>query len=291
MQPVAPVVVADAEVLDGDDNIPPAPPDFSHVLGSFETKYGAGGNRGKNIERAASFFREGVTIAPGETISFNKIVGARDEKNGFLKAPVIVAGEMTDGDGGGTCQVSSTLHGAALMAGLTIASRTPHSRPSGYIPPGMDATVVWPDVDLKIQNGSKLPVSLVMATSVDPKRKSAGLLHVEVRGGVEPGPKPEYTFKVEGTGQTFERRTKVPDGGAPPGYIKKAQKGANGIRVFSTLTVPGVSSTIWRSIYPPTDEVWEVASDWTGDAGMPWDYDAGLDAGLDAAKIFDAQAD
>lgn len=262
-------------------------PDFSKVLGSFETKYQAGGNRGKNIERAASFFRDGVVIAAGEILSFNKIVGARDEKNGFLKAPVIFNGEMTDGDGGGTCQVSSTLHAAALMAGVKIVTRRPHSRPSAYIPMGLDATVVWPDVDLKLKNETTLPVMVVMMTSVNPKNKSAGVIHVEFRGGCDPVPKPVYTFKSEPTGETFERRWKVPDGGAPPGYIKKAQKGLDGQTVYSTLKITSEDAETvlrWKSIYPPTDEVWEVASDWTPDAGMPWEYDAGSDGGRDAGR-------
>lgn len=254
----------------------PTPPDFSKVLGSYETKYGAGGNRGKNIERAASFFKDGVIIRPGETLSFNEVVGPRDEAHGFLKAPVILKGDMTDGDGGGTCQVSSTLHAACLMARLDIESRTPHSRPSGYLPLGMDATVVWPDVDFKVKNDGVLPVLIVMTTTTDPKSKWRGFLHVEVRGGQEPPPKPEYTFKVQGTGETFKRRTKDANPDAPAGYMKKVQRGANGMTVYSTLTFPEVSSTVWRSVYPPTDEVWEVGPGWSADAGlMPWDVDAG----------------
>lgn len=290
---VAPVVPVPAEAPKAEVPVEtptpaPAPADFSKVLGSYETKYGAGGNRGKNIERAASFFQDGIIVRPGEVLSFNEIVGPRDERNGFLKAPVIVNGEMTDGDGGGTCQVSSTLHAACLMARLSIESRTPHSRPSGYLPVGMDATVVWPNVDFKVKNEGPTPILIAMTTTQDPKRKYQGLLHVEVRGGQEPAPKPEYTTRIQGTGETFKRRTKDADAGAPAGFMKKVQKGANGMTVYSTLTFPEVSSTLWRSVYPPTDEVWEVGPGWSEEQGMPWEIDAGVDAAPAAPALRDA---
>ena len=84
--------------------------------------------------------------------------GARSEENGFHKAGEIFKGEMIEGVGGGTCQIASTLHAVAFFSGLDIIERLPHSRASAYIRPGLDATVVYPAVDLKLKNPFEFPV-------------------------------------------------------------------------------------------------------------------------------------
>jgi vancomycin resistance protein YoaR len=57
-----------------------------------------------------------------------------------------VDGAETTADGGGLCQVTSTLYNAALYAGLEITARTPHYSQLPYIRPGMDATVWYGDL-------------------------------------------------------------------------------------------------------------------------------------------------
>jgi hypothetical protein len=54
--------------------------------------------------------------------------------------------------------VASTFHAAAFLGGLDVIERLPHSRPSAYITMGLDATVVYPIVDLKIRNPYDFPV-------------------------------------------------------------------------------------------------------------------------------------
>src|SRR5581483_3083796 len=91
-------------------------------------------------------------IKPGETFSFNKTTGARTAAKGFLEAPVIVDGELTTGLGGGVCQVSTTVFNAAFEAGLPIVERVNHALYISHYPQGRDATVDYPDVDLKFRN-------------------------------------------------------------------------------------------------------------------------------------------
>ena len=91
-------------------------------------------------------------IAPGETFSFNAATGARTEDKGFLEAPVIINGELKTGLGGGVCQVSTTVFNAAYEAGLPIVSRTNHALYISHYPQGRDATVNYPDTDLKFTN-------------------------------------------------------------------------------------------------------------------------------------------
>ena len=91
-------------------------------------------------------------------ISFNTVVGERSESNGFQKSWEIFKGEMIEGVGGGTCQVASTFHAVAFFGGFDLLERLPHSRPSAYIPMGLDSTVVYPGVDLKVRNPHSFPV-------------------------------------------------------------------------------------------------------------------------------------
>ena len=105
----------------------------------------------------------GTVIGPGETFSFNETVGNRTRENGFLDAPVIVSGEFVQGTGGGVCQASTTLMGAALRAGLRIVESRPHSLSVGYVPPSQDAMVSRYS-DLKISNPYDFPVYLLGGT-------------------------------------------------------------------------------------------------------------------------------
>ena len=91
-------------------------------------------------------------IAPGETFSFNGTTGARTADKGFREAPVIINGELQTGLGGGVCQVSTTVFNAAYEAGLPIVSRTNHALYISHYPQGRDATVNYPDTDLKFTN-------------------------------------------------------------------------------------------------------------------------------------------
>jgi VanW like protein len=225
------------------------------VLGSYETKYGAGTSRGHNIERAAIVFRDGIMIEPGDTLSFNEMVGPRDQRHGFYKAHVIVDGEMIDGDGGGVCQVSSTIHAAARMAGLTVVERLPHTRPSAYIAPGLDATVSWPSKDLKVKNDFEEAVVLDVETQRDPKNRWVGILTAKVYG-TRAVPASKYTYKTGPSGSSFEQRVKQnPDCTDCP---KKTQKGLGGTIVWSKMLFADGSFTEWRSAYPATEEIWEL---------------------------------
>jgi vancomycin resistance protein YoaR len=121
------------------------------VVSSFTTIYGGVPNRIHNVEVVAHLVDDKL-IAPNETFSFNKTTGERTAAKGFLVAPVIINGEVTTGLGGGVCQVSTTVFNAAFDAGLKITERTNHALYISHYPQGRDATVNYPDVDLKFVN-------------------------------------------------------------------------------------------------------------------------------------------
>jgi len=107
--------------------------------------------RVNNIRQVAQML-DGRVIRPGETFSFNEAVGPRTKAAGFDEAPVISNGVLTPGVGGGICQVSTTLFNAALLAGLPIVERSPHSFYIERYPVGRDATVSYGAQDLRFTN-------------------------------------------------------------------------------------------------------------------------------------------
>lgn len=164
--------------------------DVSHVMGWFETKYPPGEkDRNYNLRLVAEHVH-GHIIMPGETFSFNQVVGDRTEKQGYRVAHVIQAGEMIDGLAGGACQISSTLHGASWFAGLQMVKSQPHSRPSAYITMGLDATVVYPTTDLVMKNPYDFPVVIKYLVS-------QGTVRVEILGHERPWQKIAFEREIK----------------------------------------------------------------------------------------------
>jgi vancomycin resistance protein YoaR len=121
------------------------------TVGTFGTIYGGDPNRIHNVQLVAHLI-DGKLIPPGTTFSFNGTTGERTVEKGFLQAPVIINGELQTGLGGGICQVSTTVFNAAYEAGLPITARTNHALYISHYPLGRDATVNYPDIDLKFVN-------------------------------------------------------------------------------------------------------------------------------------------
>lgn len=222
------------------------------VLAFYETRFGRGGTyarRARNIEVAASRIN-GLMLQPGQMISFNEVVGARSEENGFQKAGEIFRGEMIEGVGGGTCQVASTLHAAVMYGGLDILERLPHSRPSAYIPIGLDATVVYPAVDFKFRNPFTFPV--VLHTQV-----TTSSLRVEVLGGEKPVAV-SYSSSVMGS-KPYTRKIVEDDNVEKPVTKQKGLRGVT-IRRARTLNFSGGEHRVETTVdtYPPTIEIYRV---------------------------------
>lgn len=121
------------------------------LVGSYETSFTGTTNRIHNVELVAELI-DNKYIAPDSVFSFNQTTGERNAQKGFLTAPVIINGELSDALGGGVCQVSTTVFNAAFEAGLDIVERTNHALYISHYPLGRDATVNWPSTDLKFRN-------------------------------------------------------------------------------------------------------------------------------------------
>jgi vancomycin resistance protein YoaR len=237
---------------------------FDHVLGYFETRYSQGGKakeRTYNLRLAASKL-DGTVVMPGQVFDFNGTVGPRDEAHGYRVAPVIASGELVDGLGGGTCQISGTLHGAAFFAGLPMVERYPHSRPSYYIKLGLDATVVYPTINFRFRNSFDVPI----------------VLHETVAGGVVRaeilGPERKLTVsyfrRIDEVVPFDEVERKTPK--LPEGARVIAQRGIPGFRTASSRVVRDGAYAVrekWSDNYPPTTQIIHVGTGPKDDAYKP----------------------
>lgn len=125
------------------------------LLGEYRTDFAYDSNpsRQQNMRRSAGAVNDTV-LEPGEVFSFNELAAPLD----YEAAKVYAEGGVAVADGGGLCQVSSTLYMAASYAGLEIVERNAHYAVLPYIRPGFDATVWfgdeggWGELDMRFKN-------------------------------------------------------------------------------------------------------------------------------------------
>ena len=148
------------------------------VIGEFQTDFlwDSNPNRKFNMKLAAKAVNNTV-LKPGEVFSFNKLTRTLEYK----EAKTFSNGGVGIANGGGLCQVSSTLYMAASYAGLKIVERHPHYAVLPYIKPGFDATVWfgengWGAQDMQFENNTD--GYIVVREWVDEK----GLLNAQILG-------------------------------------------------------------------------------------------------------------
>lgn len=167
--------------------------------GTYTTDYKSStADRAHNIRLALSKI-DGTAIAAGETLSFNKTVGERTERNGFKSAKIIVDGKYTDGIGGGVCQASTAVYNAALRAGLSCHANA-HSICPSYCAAGLDAMISSVS-DLLITNNTSDTVFISA-------RSHGGMSTVTIYGE-----RSEYTYVPESVivGKTEFTTTEITD--------------------------------------------------------------------------------
>jgi len=120
-------------------------------MSSYKTYYSGTADRITNLQLGVKAL-DGSLVAPGGTFSLNDAIGERTVERGFRSAPVIIGNEYAEEVGGGTSQVATTAFNAAWEAGLRITERHPHSLYISRYQLGRDATVNYPNLDLKFTN-------------------------------------------------------------------------------------------------------------------------------------------
>lgn len=136
-----------------------APPPQVEIAGYATSLKGRTAGQRHNAQLSARAL-DGRVISPGAVFSFNRAVKSWSVDQGYVKAPVSFDGELVRAFGGGVCQTSTTLYNAALLAGLPIRERHPHVFAPRYVPPGRDAAVAYPGVDLRFQNPYPWPLRI-----------------------------------------------------------------------------------------------------------------------------------
>jgi len=135
---------------------------ITQPVSSFTTEHPCCQSRVTNIHRIADIVR-GVVIDPGEVFSVNGFVGERTREKGFVGGGAIQNGEFVDEVGGGVSQFATTMYNAAFFGGYEIVEHKPHSQYISRYPEGREATLNFPNVDLKVLNDS--PYGVLIDTS------------------------------------------------------------------------------------------------------------------------------
>lgn len=132
---------------------------------AFSTSYAtSSAKRKSNIKKALASFN-GMTVLPGETVSFNQTTGPRTKENGYQNANIIIDGNYVSGTGGGVCQASTTLYNALLLADIEVLSAFHHSLPASYVPLSFDAMVSEGYADLVFKNNLDSPIFIKTTTN------------------------------------------------------------------------------------------------------------------------------
>ncbi len=138
---------------------------FPDLLSTFSTRYATSNrNRTTNLILASNKIN-GTVLMPGETFSYNKVVGERTISAGYKEAAIYVQGEVVDGLGGGICQIASTLYNAVVYANLEVTQRANHQFVPSYVTASRDATVVYGAIDFQFKNNRNYPIKIICSVS------------------------------------------------------------------------------------------------------------------------------
>lgn len=227
---------------------------FKQTLAKYSTIYDAGNvNRGTNIAIAARTIN-GTVLLPGETFSYNKILGNTTKEKGYRLGTAYVGGKTVPSYGGGICQVSSTLYNAVLYANLEIVERYNHSYAVSYVPAGRDATVAYGGKDFKFKNTRNYPIKIVASAK-------NGVVSISLAGIKE---EKEYEIELRSTvlSRTPCKVVYQDNNSLAAGKEKVVQSGYNGLKSKAYKIVKYNGKTISKTLlssdtYQPMDRIIE----------------------------------
>lgn len=135
---------------------------FNKLYATYSTTYSNNKNRVNNLKLACKAIN-GTVLKPGETFSFDKVVGKRTAERGYKPATVFTGSNgHAMGVGGGVCQVASTLFNTTLLSNLSIVERYQHSQKVSYVASGRDAAINWGSKNYRFKNNSNYPIKIKM---------------------------------------------------------------------------------------------------------------------------------
>lgn len=253
----------------------------SHLIGTFTTYYTAGQVRVQNIQLLADVI-DGALVLPGEQFSINEISGDRSCDKGYQPAGTIVRGELVDTCGGGTSQFGTTTFNAAFFAGVQLDQWRAHSWYISRYPIGREATLSYPQLDVKFTNNTEGAIIVKTAhTSTSVTVSLYGqprATAVSARHGERTQPR-TFQTDVRTTSALFQGQERV------------LQRGTGGFTVTVTRTVEllggGTEQRTITTVYVPQTRIVERGTRPRPAAPPPDD----ADAEADAADATDAEAE
>jgi vancomycin resistance protein YoaR len=208
-----------------------------------------------NVNLAASRIN-GTLVKPGDTFSFNQTLGDVSKFTGYQQAYIISAGKTILGDGGGVCQVSTTLFRAALNAGLPINERAAHAYRVGYYeqnsPPGIDATVYAPSPDFKFTNDT--PGYILIVAKNDPKKLALSFeLYGTSDGRVSVVTKPVISNVTPPLPDLYQDDPTI-----PTGTVKQTDFAAWGAKVVFNYSVVRAGEQVYKKTFVSNYQPWQA---------------------------------
>lgn len=198
----------------------------------------------------------GTLVPPGQTFSFDNVLGDVSIFTGYQQAYIIKDGKTVLGDGGGVCQVSTTLFRAILNAGLPVVERHAHAYRVGYYeqdsPPGLDATTYVPTVDLKFKNDTGNYILIQSAIDLDNLSLTFSLY----------GTRDGRTVSISNPVVANETPAPPPlyqdDPTIPKGEIKQIDFAANGADVYFTREVKKDNKVLIYEKFTSNYQPWQA---------------------------------
>jgi vancomycin resistance protein YoaR len=229
---------------------------INEILGrGSSTYFNSISSRVHNVVLATSRIN-GTLVKPGDTFSFNDTLGDVSQFTGYKQAYIISDGKTILGDGGGVCQVSTTLFRSVLKAGLPIVERQAHAYRVGYYeqgsPPGLDATVYGPSPDFKFINNT--PAHILIQATADPKNYSLVFeLYGTSDGRVSVISKPIVTNVTTPAGDLYQD-----DSTLSVGTVKQIEYKAWGAKVVFNYTVARNGEEIFKKTFISNYRPWQA---------------------------------
>jgi vancomycin resistance protein YoaR len=226
----------------------------THLIGTFTTFHAAGGARTVNIRLLADLLDD-VLVRPGEEFSVNMTSGPRRCDDGFVPAGTIIRGELVDTCGGGVSQFGTTIMNAAFFAGLPLEQWQAHSFFISRYPAGREATLSYPELDVRFLNTTD--GIIVLRTSHTPDSITVSLYGVPAWSEV----RADHGERRAPTDFTETVRI-APD--LRPGARRVVQSGGGGFTITVTRTLVPLdeaeATTVerWTTVYRPQQRIVEV---------------------------------
>lgn len=187
---------------------------YKDVLVTYTTtENNSSEDRNTNLKLACEAI-DGYILYPGETFSYNEVLGERTSSRGYKPGPSYAGGKEVTTIGGGICQVSSTLYYCTVIANLEIIERDSHGFKPAYSTPGTDAMVSWNTSDFRFRNTTNYPIQITAVAE-------NGTVTVAIKGTIGDSDLKDNTVKFETeiiSEDPCVTRYEAPPEGNPEGY-------------------------------------------------------------------------